>query len=160
MVGSKYFSIPIVHLSFSRFLLIALRNPMAKRHTLSAVVAILALIQSALGVLRAFHWFNVGSDLMGKGILILPLVGMVAYARGALVVAIGLLYVFFAFALLTLRRSARPIGLVAAIVNLLLALSVAIQGESLFQVLVWSIVPGIVLWYLFGRVGGQLKGQK
>ncbi len=113
------------------------------------VVAILALIQGVFGVLRVFHWFGVGSDLMGKGILILPLAGMVAYMRGAFVVGITLLYVVFAVGVLMRRGWARPFGIVAAIVNLLLALSVVIQGESLLQALLWCIVPGIILWHLF-----------
>ncbi len=45
------------------------------------IAAILALIQGALGVIRTFHWFNVGSDLMGQGLLLFPLMGVVAFFR-------------------------------------------------------------------------------
>jgi hypothetical protein len=59
-------------------------------------VAALALAQAVLGVLRALEWFRPGSDLMGRGILLLPATGVLAYARGTLVAVIALLYLVFA----------------------------------------------------------------
>lgn len=112
------------------------------------IVAVLALAQAAFGVLRTLGWFRIGSDLMGQGLLILPIIGMVAYARGALVAAIGLLYVAFALGIFTRRSWARPVGFTAAAVNLLLALSVLIQGEFVTRELLWLIVPVIIVWYL------------
>jgi hypothetical protein len=44
------------------------------------VVAVLALVQSALGVLRTLHWFDAGSDLLGQGLLLLPLIGVLAFS--------------------------------------------------------------------------------
>lgn len=114
-------------------------------------IALLALAQAAFGVFRALGWFEVGSDLMGQGLLILPIIGMVAYARGVLVAGIALLYVLFAFALFKGRAWARPVGWVAAVVNLLLALSVLIQGEFIAQVLLGLIVPVAVVWYLLAH---------
>ena len=46
-------------------------------------IAILAFVQAALGVFRAFQWFDVGADLLGQGLLLLPFVGVIAFARGA-----------------------------------------------------------------------------
>ncbi len=112
------------------------------------VIAILALIQAVFGVLRSLEWFQTGSDLLGKGLLILPLVGMVAYMRGALRVGIVLLYVVFALGVFMRWGWARSFGIAAAAVNVLLVLSVVVQGESLLQALLWCVVPGIVLWYL------------
>ncbi|MGZ8466632.1 MAG: hypothetical protein ACXWXT_13900, partial [Candidatus Binatia bacterium] len=62
---------------------------MPKRAIGLTVVALLALVQSALGVMRALHWFDAGSDLMGQGLLILPLVGVLAFFRGGVVAAIA-----------------------------------------------------------------------
>jgi hypothetical protein len=124
------------------------------------IIAILALIQSGFGVLRAFEWFQVGSDLMGQGLLILPLVGIVAYARGALVVGIGLLYVLFALGVFMRQGWARFFGIVAAVVNLLLVLSVVVQGESLLQALAWCIVPGVILWHLYSPPTQSLRVQR
>lgn len=81
-----------------------MESALPKRSAGMTVIAVLALAQSALGVLRALQWFNIGSDLMGQGLLILPLVGMLAFARGGLVAAIALLYVTFACGALMRRR--------------------------------------------------------
>jgi len=55
------------------------------RKARATVIALLALAQAAFGVLRALGWFHIGSDLMGRGLLLLPMIGLVAYARGALI---------------------------------------------------------------------------
>jgi hypothetical protein len=116
-------------------------------------IAILALAQGVLGILRALHWFEVGSDLFGQGLLLLPMVGMVAYARGGLVAVIALLYVVFAWGLYTRRVWAWSLGMTVAIVNLLLVLSVLVQGEALLKALFWIIVPLVILWYLLAAPG-------
>lgn len=115
------------------------------------VVAVLALVQSSAGVLRALHWFEAGSDLLGRGLLILPLIGVMAYARGALVAGIALLYVVFAVGVFTRKAWARSLGLTVAVVNLLLVLSVLIQGEAPVRALFWAITPVIILWYLLAQ---------
>jgi len=119
------------------------------------VVAVLALVQSALGVLRTLHWFDVGSDLMGQGLLLLPLVGVLAFFRGGFVAVIALLYVVFACGALLGRSWARWLGIVVAIVTLLLVVSIVIQGESPVQALVWSIVPVVMIGYLLSPTGRQ-----
>ena len=119
------------------------------------VVAVLALVQSALGGLRALRWFDVGSDLMGQGLLILPLVGVLAFFRGGLVAAITMFFVVFACGALLGRSWARWLGIVLAAVTLLLIVSVLIQGESPARALVWSIVPVVMLCYLLSSPGRQ-----
>ena len=126
-----------------------------KRKLGITVIAILALVQSVGGVLRAVQWFDFGSDLMGQGLLILPLVGVLAYTRGLLVVVIALLYVAFAFGAFTRRDWAWSLGLVVAVVSLLLVLSVLIQGEAIVSALFWVIVPVTMLWYLFSPTGRE-----
>jgi hypothetical protein len=108
-------------------------------------------MQGILGVLRAVNLFQFGSDVMRQGLLILPLLGMLAYARGVLVAAIALLYVAFAIGLLMRRDWAWSLGVVVAVVNLVLVLSVLIQGESLMRALFWMIVPVVMLSYLLPR---------
>ena len=117
------------------------------------VVALLALVQSALGVMRALHWFDAGSDLMGQGLLILPLVGVLAFFRGGLVTAIAILYVVFACGALLGWGWVRWLGIVVAAVTLFMVVSVVIQGESPVRALVWSIVPVVMLWYLLSASG-------
>ena len=119
------------------------------------VIAVLAMAQSALGVLRALHWFDSGSDLMGQGLLLFPLMGVLAFFRGVLVAVIALLYVLFAWGAFLGRSWARWFGIVVAAVTLLLVVSVVIQGESLARALVWSIVPVVMICYLFSSPGSE-----
>ena len=119
------------------------------------VVAVLALVQGALGVLRTLHWFDAGSDLMGQGLLLLPLVGVVTFLRGGFVAVIALLYFVFAYGAFLGRSWARWLGIGVAIVSLLLVVSVVIQGESPVRALVWSIVPVVMIGYLFSPAGRQ-----
>ena len=119
------------------------------------VVAVLALVQSIAGVLRALQWFDVGSDLLGQGLLLLPVIGLFAYYRGALVAAIALLYVVFACGVFLDRSWARWLGLMVAAVTLFLVASVVIQGEALGRALLWAIVPVVMLYYLLAPAGGR-----
>jgi hypothetical protein len=137
---------------------------MPKRTAVTTVIAVLAIMQGILGLLRAVNLFQFGSDVMRQGLLILPLLGMLAYARGLLVVVIALLYVAFAIGLLMRRDWARSLGVVVAVVNLVLVLSVLIQGESLMQALFWMVVPVVILSYLLFSNGASsahpLSGQR
>lgn len=122
------------------------------------VVAVLALVQSVAGVLRALQWVDVGSDLLGQGLLIMPLIGLVAIGRGMLVAVLALSLLVFACGALLQRGWARWLGIFLAIVNLLMVLSVVSQGESPARALVWAIVPVAMLGYLFSSPGRQALG--
>ena len=126
-------------------------NSMPTRTPIGSLIAVLALVQAAFGVLRALGWFEIGSDLMGRGVLLLPIVGVMVFARGALIAGIALLFAFFAWGTVQGRPWARRVGLIAAAVNLLLVLSVLIQGESIMRGLLWCIVPVIVVGYLLAQ---------
>ena len=122
------------------------------------VVAVLALAQALFGVLRASGWFQMGSDLLSRGLLIVPLIGVMAYTRGFLVAVIAALYVVFAFGVFLRKSWAWSLGVAVAIVNLLLVLSALIQGESIAQGVLWLIVPIVIVWYLFSyRGAGYVK---
>ena len=131
-------------------------NALVPKRTLGiTVIAILAVVQSVAGVLRALHWFDAGSDLMGQGLLLLPMIGLLAIFRGALVAIIALLYVAFAWGVFLRRGWARWLGIVVAAVSLLLVVSVVIQGETLSRALLWSLVPVVMLYYLLTPAGRQ-----
>ncbi|MGZ8498276.1 MAG: hypothetical protein ACXW5W_07605 [Candidatus Binatia bacterium] len=130
-----------------------MESALPKRAIGLTVVALLALVQSALGVMRALHWFDAGSDLMGQGLLILPLVGVLAFFRGGVVAAFAILYVVFACGALLGWGWVRWLGIVVAAVTLFMVVSVVIQGESPVRALVWSIVPVVMLWYLLSASG-------
>ena len=132
-----------------------MESALPKRNAGMTVVAVLAIVQSLAGVLRALQWFDIGSDLLGQGLLLLPMIGLVAIFRGVLVVAIALVYVLFACAALLGRSWARWLGIAVAAVTLLLVVSVAIQGESPARALIWAIIPVVMIGYLFSSSGRQ-----
>ena len=119
------------------------------------VIAVLAVTQGVLGILRAFKWFQFGAELSGQGILILPLMGALAFARGGLIVVIAILYVLFALGALAGKRWARWLGLVASLANGLLVLSLVIGGESVVRASFWAVVPVVIVWYLLTPAGRQ-----
>src|SRR5439155_5117427 len=132
-----------------------MESALPKRNTGMTIIAVLALAQSALGVLRTLHWFDADSDLMGQGLLLFPLIGVVAFFRSGFVAVIAILYVVFAYGALVGRSWARWLGIVVAIVTLLLIVSVVIQGESPVRALVWSVAPVVMIWYLLSPAGRQ-----
>ena len=132
---------------------------MKRRSPMLIFIAILALIQGVLGVLRAFEWFNVGAELLGQGLLILPLVGVVAFARGGLVIVLAMLYALFAVGLLLQKSWAWWLGLIVAAINVLLVINVVIQGESVSRAVFWLIAPIIVAAYLVSPSGRAAATQ-
>ena len=117
-------------------------SPMAK------ALAALAIVQSILGILRALHWLRIGADLGHGGLLLLPILGVVAAARGALVGLIALLYVLFAWGILSGKRWARGVGLAACALNVLAVLGLLLYGDSVAAALFWAVVPLMVGTFL------------
>ena len=82
-----------------------------------AIVAVLALGQGLVGLLRAMEWIGLGSDLLGRGMLLVPILGALAFLRGFMVADIALLYAAFAWGAFAGHGWAWWIGLVAALLN-------------------------------------------
>ena len=118
----------------------------------------LALLQGVCGLLRAYGWVQIGADLFKQGLLLLPLVGAVAVLRGLLISTVAALYVLFFCGALLGRGWARGVCLAAVSINLLLVLNGLVQTSLGAQVFVWSVIPVILLLYLFSPAGrGALK---
>ena len=126
---------------------------MKRRSPMLIFIAVLALVQGGFGVLRAFEWFNIGADLLGQGLLILPLVGVVAFGRGGLLIVMAILYLLFAVGVLLQKSWARWLGLTVAAINILLVLNVVIQGEPFSRAVLWLIVPIVIVVYLLSPSG-------
>jgi Ca2+/Na+ antiporter len=123
------------------------------------IIMLLALVQGLAGLLRGFNWIQIGVDLFGKGILLLPLIGTMAMMHGLFIWVVALLYVSFVLGALQGSRWAWWSCLIAAVVNLLLALSAFVQGASLTELIAWSVIPAILIFYLFSQMGQDaLKG--
>jgi hypothetical protein len=94
-----------------------------------------------------------------KDSLLIPFLGVVAIGRGGLVAGIGLLYVLFAVGALGGKNWAWWMGLIAALMNVFLVLSLVLQGAPVAQSLVWVIVPAILLYYLSNAQRHSLRFQ-
>jgi hypothetical protein len=123
-------------------------------------IAILTLIQGVLGAFRAFEWFNIGADQFGQGLLILPLVGAVAFARGGLVFVLALLHVLFAAGMLLQKSWAWWLGLSLAAISILLVLNIVILGEPVSRAGFWLIGPIIIVAYLLSPSGRATATRK
>jgi len=115
------------------------------------VIALLALIQCVFGLLRAYNWVQIGTNLFGQGLLLLPFVGVVAVVRGLFVSIVALLYVLFAVGAFLGKSWLWWPGLSAALINLLLVFGAVVHGESLIQGLAWSAVPAILIFLYFSH---------
>jgi len=125
-------------------------------------IAILAFGQAVLGVLRALQWFDVGADLFGQGIILLPFVGMIAFAFGMLVSVLAMLYLLFAIGMLLQKSWAWWLGLIVSAINVVLVINVVIQGESVSRAGFWLIAPIIITAYLLsppGRAAATLRTE-
>ena len=120
------------------------------------VIAVLALAQAVLGVLRAREWFQFATDTSGRGILILPLISLLAMGRGWFVAIIALLYVVFALGALARQGWAWGLGLVVSLVNGFTIVLLMIGGEEpLVYTLAWAVVPVVLMGYLLAPAGRQ-----
>src|SRR5262245_27075892 len=106
----------------------------------AVLIAGLGLVQATFAVFRALGFVQIGSDLIGRSILQMPL-GVLVFARAAQIGVTALLYGLFAWGTLAGRPWTRTVGLLAAALNLLLVLSAVIQGTPVVELLPWCIVP-------------------
>jgi hypothetical protein len=115
-------------------------------------IAILALVQATLGVFRAFQWFNVGADLLGRDYWCCRSLSYrfctrsVGDPRGDALCAVC-------------RRPTLQtswvwwLDLSVAAINVLLVLNAVIQGESVSRAGFWLIAPIIIAAYLLSPSG-------
>jgi hypothetical protein len=113
------------------------------------VILFLALLQCIFGLLRAYNWVQIGFDLFGQGILILPFVGMIAVVRGMFISAIAFLYLLSAIGALLETNWARWACIAAVLLNLVVVAVAVIQGGPVWEGLAWSVIPVILLFNLF-----------
>jgi hypothetical protein len=117
------------------------------------VIAVLALAQGLFGVLRTLHWVEVGGDFLERGLVVMPILGLVAIGRGMMVAVLAVLFGVFSYGLLQRRSWARGLGIFLSLVTLLLVVSAVVHGVSLAWALVWAIIPVVILCYLMSPSG-------
>ena len=129
---------------------------MQKHRLVSIGIAVLAVIQGLFGVLRGFDYLRMGGEVAARGIFLRPLLGVVEYGRGVLIILIALLSFIFAAGILLGKSSVWWCGLVAAVLNIMLVLGILSQGEHVAELMLWLLVPVLVIWFLFSPFGWQL----
>ena len=80
------------------------------------VIAVLATMQGIVGLLRAFEWVRVGIEMGRQGILLVPILGVVAFTWGKLVLVLALGYILFALGALCNQRWAWGLGVGVSLV--------------------------------------------
>jgi hypothetical protein len=133
-----------------------MKSQVSNRPMGMTVIAVLALVQGIFGVLRTLHWVELGGDFMERGLLVLPVLGLLAIGRGIMVAVLAVLFAVFSCGLLLQRSWAWGLGIFLSLVTLLLVVSAVIQGESLARALVGSIVPVVIICYLISPSGRQV----
>jgi len=119
------------------------------------VIAVLALMQSIVGLLRAFEWFRVGIDMSRQGILFVPILGVVAFTWGKLVLVLALCYILFALGALFNQRWAWGLGVGVSLVTGLVVVSLILKGAADRWSLLWLIVPVVLVCSLLSPGGPQ-----
>ena len=119
------------------------------------IVALLGLVQGGFGLLRAYGWGQIGTDLFRQGLLILPVVGTLAILRGMFIAGVAFLYFLFFCGALLGSRWAWSVCLTAVVINLLLVLSALAQRAPLMQAIVWTIIPAVLILYRLSPLGRQ-----
>ena len=113
------------------------------------IILFLAFLQGVFGLLRAYNWVQIGVDFFGQRALFLPFVGAAAVMRGLMISVVALLYLLSVSGALLGKGWAWWTGLAAVVLNLLLVLPGLAYGAPVLEVLAWSAIPVILLFYLF-----------
>jgi hypothetical protein len=130
---------------------------MKKPRSLAMIIALLVAAQGVFGFLRAMEWVQIGVDLFGQGLLVMPMIGVLAVARGWIIGLTAALYLLSASGLGLGKAWAWWIALIAGVVNVLLVLSSLSGGESVVRATAWLFVPFILFVYLFSAAGKRLR---
>jgi len=117
------------------------------------IILLLAFLQGVFGLLRAYGWVQIGTDLYGQGLLFLPFLGAVAVMRGLFISIVALLYLLFVIGALLGSRWAWWSCLTAVAVNLTIVLSGLAQGAPVLEVIGWSVIPVVLIFYFFSQTG-------
>jgi hypothetical protein len=124
------------------------------------IIIILAQVQAVVSALRATEWFRAGTEIMGRGLVLLPLLGAIVFMLGVLAVGVPLLYVLFAGAAFFGRRRAWTIGMFATVLNLLGVIAVALTGTSLSEILPRAAGAIVIFAYLIAPTTRRTLGAR
>ena len=123
----------------------------ARRPVALMAIVLLALLQALAHLLWASQWFRAGSETIGQGVLLIPLVGVALFLRGTFATIVATLYVLFAAGAFAGGRPAWSAGMLATVLNVLGLLVLAAAGEPASQILLRGAAAVVILGYLIAR---------
>jgi hypothetical protein len=122
------------------------------------VIALLALVQAAVGVFWGIRWFQLAFQFSERGALLLPLAGALVALRAIFALIIAALYLVFVGGALTGRDWAWGIGIVAVVLNLIGVLALLLTGDAIALVAVRGLVALVIFAYLVSPAGRRALG--
>jgi hypothetical protein len=120
------------------------------------VIASVGILLGILALFRAGEWFDIAGQTEGKGIFILPLMKIIVFARGALVVLVAALYFVFAIGAFSHQRWVRILGLFLAIITIVAVLTLVPSELIGSGAIALSIVSVLLIFYLFSTRGRRI----
>lgn len=118
-----------------------------------------AVVQGLVAVLVALFWFGVAHIFSPDSGVTSPLIVMLAETKGGILIVLALTYFVFAWGAWRIRGWAWWVGLLASTLNVLYMARVLLGGGSVVAVLIVSIIPVVVIWYLFSPTGRRVLGR-
>ena len=121
-------------------------------------VAMLAIVQAAVGIFWAIRWFHLAGQLGERGALLLPLAGAIVFVRAVFAVIIALLYLAFVVGVFRQRQWAWGVGMLAVVLNLLGAAALILTGDAFALIAARALVAIVILAYLVSAAGRAALG--
>jgi hypothetical protein len=129
------------------------------RSTGVTIIAVLAVVQAAVGIFWAIRWFYLAGQLGERGALLLPLAGALVFLRAVFATIIALLYLAFVGGAFARRDWAWGVGMLAVILNLLGVLALVLTGDAFGLIAVRAVVALVILAYLVSPAGRTALGS-
>jgi hypothetical protein len=134
-------------------------QPATPRPAGLTAIAVLALVQAAVGIFWAVRWFYLAGQLGERGALLLPLAGALVFLRAFFAVIIALLYLAFVVGTFKRRDWAWGVGMLAVVLNLLGVVALLLTGEPFGPIVVRAVVAIVIFAYLASPAGRSALGS-
>jgi hypothetical protein len=134
-------------------------QPATPRPAGLTAMALIALVQAAVGIFMAVRWFYLSGQLGERGALLLPLAGALVFLRAVFALGIALLYLGFVVGVFKRRDWAWGVGMLAVILNLLLAGVLILTGDTFGPIVVRTVVAVVIFAYLVSPAGRSALGS-
>ena len=133
-------------------------QPATPRPAALTAIAVLALVQAGVGIFMAVRWFYLAGQLGERGAILLPLAGALVFLRGVFALIVALLYLAFVRGAFKRREWAWGVGMLAVVLNLILAGVLILTGDTFGPIVVRTVVAIVIFAYLVSPAGRAALG--